>query len=192
MRTPATLTALVAIAALARADMTMLPEPVRNALSSIDRAASATDLDTALGGTQQQTAMQLAAIALDPNVDVGVALRSIRALSQYPQSAIGSTLAHDTLASIINTYLTSARANDVLVLRAAIEALGLLRVATDVDTLVKGLGHASRDVRATAAHALRDLGNPSAIPQLRARLGQELVPQVQLAITGALTALGGT
>jgi HEAT repeat protein len=194
MKRLAAIVPLLAIATLARADMTQLPDAVINALSLIDRAPTASDLDAALMETQQQTATQLAAIASDPNVDVGVALRSIRALSQYPQSAIGSTLAHDTLVSIIATRLPSAQPVDVLVLRAAIESLGVLHVATDVGLLVAPggpLNHASRDVRATTARALRDLGNPAAIPDLRQRLGQETIAQVRLAISDALSALGG-
>jgi HEAT repeat protein len=198
MRAPAAICAFLAIGTLARADMTQLPQMVMDALGSIDRAPSASDLDTALNTVGQQTALRLAAIAVDPNVDVGVALRSIRALSQYPQSAIGSTIAHDTLASIIASHQTATTTVDVLVLRAAIESLGLLRVAADVDTLAPTTGgpspldHPSRDVRVAVARALRDLGNPAAIPRLRQRYGQEMVPQVRLAISDALTALGGT
>jgi HEAT repeat protein len=197
MKRAAAIVSVVAIAALARADMTQLPAMVMDALSSIDRAPSAVDLDSALQTTDSAAATQLASIAIDPNVDIGVALRSIFALTQYPQSVIGSTLAHDTLVSLLQSTQSSTRPVDILRLRAAIEALGLLRVASDVDVIVpingdpSMLDHASRDVRAAAAHALRDLGNPAAVPALRTRLGQEMVAQVRLAIADALGALGG-
>jgi HEAT repeat protein len=182
---------LFATAIAAHAAMTQLPDKVVDVLSAIDRAPTATDLDSVIGsGMAQPTADDLATIAADPNVDVGVALRSIRALSQYPVSAIGSSLAHDTLVSIIGAHQGTAKL-DMLLLRAALESLGQLHVSADVPLIATALDHPSRDVRTTAARALRALGDPSAIPALRQRYGQEMIPQVRLAIESALAALGG-
>lgn len=179
----------LAIAAFARADVTQLPEPVVNALSSIDRVATATELDSVLGG-QAQTLAQLQTIVHDANADVGILLRSLHALSQYPQAQV----AHDMLVEMVQSR--SARTptpTDVLLLRAAIESLGALRNPNDAPQLVPLLGHASRDVRATVALALRDLGNtsPAIVGTLRQRFGQESSAQVKLAISDALRMLGG-
>ena len=193
----------IAIAFVASADTVQLPAQVVDALSSIDHATPVEDLDTLGSGSSAPAAAaasQIAQVAANPNVDVGVALRSIYALSQYPQSVIGSSLAHDTLAQLVAAYISSSRPTDVLLLRASIESLGPLRVSADADMLdcspsstLAGcpLDHPSRDVRTATARALRDIGNPSAIPLLRARLGAETVPQVKLAIAAALAALGG-
>jgi len=76
------------------------------------------------------------------------------------------------------------------VLRATIEALGVLRVPDDVTLLVPQLNHPSRDIRAATARALRDLGNTQAIVPLRARYDQDQVDQVKVAISDALRVLG--
>ena len=186
---------VVAISVIASATTTTLPTDVVDALSSIDHATPVADLTNTLGsGSSDMAASQIAQVAANPMVDTGVALRSIHALSQYPE-----TIAHDTLAQLVATYVTSTQPVDTLMLRAAIESLGLLRVASDADVLdcTSGtlggcpLDHPSRDVRTATARALRDIGNPSAIPALRVRLGQETVPQVKLALAAALAALGG-
>jgi HEAT repeat protein len=75
--------------------------------------------------------------------------------------------------------------SDLLVLRAAIEALGTLQVATDLTVLAPLLNHPSRDIRTTTADALRDLCNSQAIAPLRVRYSEETVAQVQLAISQA-------
>jgi hypothetical protein len=181
---------VLAIAFVARAD-TQLPQAVQDALSSIDSAPTATDLNMVLGPTAVQ---ELVLIAQDPQADIGILLRSLHALSQYPQAVTSSTVAHDTLAAIVGnpTRRDSTAPTDILVLRAAIQSLGLLRVQGDLALLTpQCLEHPSRDVRATTATALRDLGNPAAIPLLRGRLGSETVPQVQLAISDALRVLSG-
>ena len=194
--------AVGALAVGASADGTQLPANVVDALSSIDHATPIQDLDTLGSGSSAPAAAaanQIAQVAADPNVDVGVALRSIHALSQYPQAVIGTTLAHDTLSALVASYAAASDPISILMLRASIESLGLLRVAGDADVLDCSSGtltscpldHPSRDVRATTARALLDIGNPSAIPALRVRLGQETVPQVKLALSAALAALGG-
>jgi HEAT repeat protein len=80
--------------------------------------------------------------------------------------------------------------SQLLILRAAIEALGPLQIATDVQVLSPLLDHPSRDIRATTANALSDLCNNAAIQPLRIRYSEESVPQVQLAIGQALRLLG--
>jgi HEAT repeat protein len=87
-------------------------------------------------------------------------------------------------------YHDARAGSDVLVLRAALESLGVLRVSTDVGVIAEHLQHPSRDIRATTARALRDLGNTFAIPALRARYADETSDQVRLAISDALRVLG--
>ena len=125
--------------------------------------------------------------------------------SPRPSCGVG-TIAHDTLAQIIDSYalLPAPSAKDLLRLRAAIEALGLAGFSAglpdDVARLVNKagdtppggdfLGHPSRDVRATTAHALGSLCNTNAIPALRVQLQGEKAAQVRLAISAALRDLG--
>ena len=76
-----------------------------------------------------------------------------------------------------------------MILRGAIEALGPLRVDTDLVLLEPFLLSLSRDIRAAAAHAMRDLCNSQAITPLRQQQEHEDTEQVRLAITDALRVL---
>jgi hypothetical protein len=112
----------------------------------------------------------LLALAGDPARDLGLQIRAIRALPQYclPTGCAG-TAVHDALAALVDGYraqLASAALSpqDVLRLRAAIEALGATRsgLQADVDRLTAPalLHHPSRDVQVTAVHALPGLCSP--------------------------------
>ena len=134
---------------------------------------------------------QLRDIALNAAADFGVRLGAIRALPLFCPIATpcGSTPAHLAILDVLASIDRSQReGTSVLALRAAIEALGIARSGNpgDVDTIVPLLAHGSRDVRAAAAHALRDLCDTRAIVPLRARLQVEQVAQVRLAISAAL------
>jgi hypothetical protein len=131
--------------------------------------------------------------------DFGVQLRAIRTLPTYcpPPCGVG-TIAHDTLAQIIDGYVATGTPTpkDVLRVRAAIEALGIAGrsagIDADVTRIVAFLSHESQDVRATAAKALGTLCNTQASEALRSRLngGLELNTSVILALTAALRDLG--
>jgi hypothetical protein len=178
-------TALLAAALVtARGDTTPLAPPVVAMLTPIDTVPTKAQLDEAFG---QQALAQLVPIALGAaGADVGVQLRAVHALTHYPGVA-----AHDALVTLITRYQAATVASDLLLLRAAIEALGVLQVATDLDTVTPFLEvEASRDLRATTARALRDLGNSAAIEPLRARYRRERTAQVRLAISEALRVLG--
>ena len=74
------------------------------------------------------------------------------------------------------------------------ETLGTLDVPPDVSLddvglLVGLLDHASRDIRAATARALRDLCNSNAVVPLRMRYTVEPTEQVKLAISDALRIL---
>ena len=97
------------------------------------------------------------------------------------------------LTAAIAKHASAAAGVEVLELRAAIEALGVIGLPADVDTLVPLLDKEDcRDIRAAAARALRDIGSSTAIAPLRARLVKEASPQVQFAISDALRVLSGT
>ena len=181
-----------ALALPARGDAIQLPQPAIDALTQIDELPSTTQLNGAFGN---QALLNLQMIALDQGaVDPGVQLRAVRALTHYcnPLPCSASDPVHTTLTTVATNprYRDARSGSDLLMLRAAIEALGILRVPGDVTILVTQLQHASRDIRAATAHALRDLGNTQAIAALRARYQQEQVPQVRIAISDALRVLG--
>jgi hypothetical protein len=121
-----------------------------------------------------------------------VEIRAIRGLGEYP----GNVQAHDTVAQLLLAADPTSRGTKVILLRAAIEALGNLakkghETPGDVDLLTPLLSHPSRDIRASVAHALGDLCDTGAVVPLRNRFLQETAGgQVQLAISEALRVLG--
>jgi HEAT repeat protein len=180
-------------ASAASGDPLQLTQPVINALTPIDSVPSTTQLNTVFNNSEAEALSNLVSIALsDGTVDIGVQLRAIRALSHYCTAPCGTHEAHTTLTTVATTprYRDARHGSDLLVLRAAIEALGVLRIPGDISLLVPLLDHPSRDIRAATAHALRDLGNTQAIPALRARYQQEQSQQVKIAVSDALRVLG--
>ncbi len=166
---------------------------VRFALTPIDSQPTTQQLNLVHNNSEQEALDNLQEIALgDDSDDTGVKLRDVRALTQYCKTPCGAHEAHDTLVTLIGTpKIRDSRAGrDLLVLRATIEAIGVLRVVDDMNTLLPFLQHPSRDIRAASAHALRDLGNTQAITPLRTRYLVEDVPQVQNALSDALRVLG--
>lgn len=186
--------ALSATAAVATNDIT-IPAQAQNALTTIDVVPTKQQLTSAFG-TDEKAKQDLATIATDQDPsDFGIRLRAIHALAKYcgaPPSVpcISSDLAHQAVTSVISSNKTATTGSPVLVLRAAIETLGTMKVTADVTTLVPLLDHPSRDIRAATARALRDLCNAQAITPLRARYSNETTDQVKLAISEALRILG--
>ena len=186
----------IALGASALADI-QLTQPVINALTPIDSVPSSTQITQAFNNSTTEALSSLQQIANPTNfVDRGVQLRAVRALTHYCQSTPcgAQDPAHLTLTQIELRYRDARFGSDLLVLRAALESLGTLRVPEDWGILAAHLQHPSRDIRATAARALRDLGNTQAIPALRARYNIETEgptgDQVRLAISDALRVLG--
>jgi HEAT repeat protein len=162
-------------------------------LMSIDTPPSQPALYDAFGAPPLLPDNRLLALASDPSLDLGVAIRAIRALPAYcpaaPQVCGAGTAAHDALVSLIQGYQSSQHTSqDLLRLRAAAEALGATHsgLASDVDELKPLLGDPSRDVRATVVRALRNICNSTAIPPLTTSLPSEPTMQVRLAIVAAL------
>lgn len=173
-----------------------LSPQVKNTLTTIDVVPTKVQLDSAFGSEQNALA-QLAQIATDDALDgdsVAVRLRAIHALAKYcPSPCSPSDVAHQAVTEVIEeltTPETPTTGSPVLILRAAIETLGTMKVPSDVSTLLPLLIHPSRDIRAATARALRDLCNPQAITPLRTRYADETTDQVKLAISEALRILG--
>ncbi|CAN5805706.1 hypothetical protein BH11MYX3_BH11MYX3_04070 [soil metagenome] len=185
-----------ALALPARGDVTFqLTQPVINTLTPIDSLPSSQQINTAFNNSPSEALANLQQLAYPTNfVDRGVQLRAVRALIHYCATTpcSFSDPAHDTLRQIATNpkYRDSRSGSDLLVLRAAIESRGVLRVPLDVDILEPQLQHPSRDIRAAVARALRDLGNTHAIALLRARYNIEDTEQVKIAISDALRVLG--
>jgi hypothetical protein len=185
-------TLLVAAAVSLATGATGLPQPVQNTLTVIDSVPSKQQLDNLFMG-EAMALNSLSTIAQDNAADIGIRLRAIHALAKYCIAPCDENdVAHDSLETVVSdTHLDIAGSN-VLLLRAAIEAIGSLHVATDFD-VIRDLGlldHPSRDIRAATARALRDICNPSAITPLRVRYTAESTEQVKLAISEALRVLG--
>jgi HEAT repeat protein len=180
---------LVAYAAALATGATALPQPVQNTLTAIDSVPTKTQLDNVF--PIGEALVNLSTIAQDTSADIGIRLRAIHALAKYcPVPCSNTELAHQSLSGLIAGERNETSGSSVLLLRAAIETIGALHVADDVNVLVPLLDHGSRDVRAATARALRDLCNTQAITPLRVRYTSESTEQVKLAISEALRVLG--
>jgi hypothetical protein len=162
-------------------------------LTLVDSAPEASGLNGAFASPDAALAA-LRATALEPS-NLGLQIRAIRALPSYcPKTPPGcgpGTIMHDTLSQLIGTYQAPRDAKDLLRLRAAVEALGATHVVLDDDVtlLVPLLSHASRDVRATVARALRGSCSVTAKNALKTLDLSEPSAQVQVAILSALQVL---
>jgi hypothetical protein len=169
----------------------LLTPPVIQTLTSIDEIPSQIALNTAFGSPAAFDSLK--AIADDPTVDLGIALRAIRALPAYcppaPQ-ACGSGPVHDELISLLGDPATARTPQELLRLRATVEALGDTRsgLDSDVNTLMGFINNGSRDVRATVVGALRKICSKAAISRLSDYFFRSNEPslQVKFAITAAL------
>jgi hypothetical protein len=183
---------LTAVAAIASGS-TALPESVQNTLTPIDTVPTRAQLDNAFGDSPAMALQTLSALAADDTTDVGIRLRAIHALAKYcvdPTACTTSDVAHQSVTALVGSTRDEVSGWPLLLLRAAIETLGSMRVTTDVTVLVPLLDHPSRDIRASTARALQDLCNTQAITPLQVRHGREPTQQVKLAISEALRILG--
>ncbi len=182
--------AVFATAAFATGGVSTLTEHVRNTLTTIDTIPTKILLDDAFeleGGALPR----LAEIATDKDIDIGVRVRAIHGLGKYcPVPCDNNELAHESLTALIELTENETLGEPVVLLRAAIETLGALKVSEDYALLVNLLDHPSRDIRAATARALRDTCNNQAIFPLRVRYTAETSEQVKLAISEALRILG--
>lgn len=187
------------------------PDPaVVEALTPIDALPAKVLVDAAFqsgSGSGSDGLNGLLALAVDSTIDLGVQIRAIRTLPLYcpqPDASCAGTTIHDTLLALVQGYVTSLgqtppatlTPQDVLRLRAAVEALGTTRsgLASDVDVLTQEpqvlLLHASRDVRFTVVRALRDLRSCAAIAPLQTlTMIEPRGSQVYQAVISALQSL---
>lgn len=196
-KTPLVLALLAGAAAMAGA----ITDDQQNALTAIDaeEAAQKDQLDTLFGGSATAlTTLEDIALGTQATSDpYGTRLRAIYALSSYCASTpcAATDDAHVKVMSLVTTNQSAHTGADLLILRAAIESLGKMKVPSDGDSttgpLVPLLSHSSRDIRAATARALGSVCNTTAatIQALRDRYQQEPTDQVRLAISDALGAL---
>lgn len=169
---------------------TNLSEQMQNTLTTIDTVPTSEQINTAFGGSQSALT-NLSALAADDTSDTGIRLRAIHALAKYCTATpcMQNDVAHQSVLAVVGSTNTESVGSPVLLLRAAIETLGPMGVATDISVLVPLLDHTSRDIRSATARALRDLCNTQAITPLRVRYAKEQIEQVRLAISEALRIL---
>lgn len=172
-----------------------ISNPQFDTLTPIDSVPSSQQITNVFNNSSSDALAGLQQLANPPVgifVDRGVQLRSVRALIHYCAATpcAEADPAHVTLLDVELAYRNARSGSELLVLRAVIESLGVLRIPSDLGILKEQLQHPSRDIRAVTARALRDLGNTNAIPFLRARFVVEEVEQVQTALSDALRVLG--
>jgi hypothetical protein len=148
------------------------PTPAQvDAMTVVDAPPTRADVDLAFASGPGPTGLDaLLALASDSTQDLGLQIRALRALPQYCLPiGCADTAVHDALSRIVDGYRAQLVAGalspqDMLRLRAAMEALGATRsgLQADVDLLTTPelLHHPSRDVQVTAVHALRNLCSP--------------------------------
>ena len=188
---------LIGILAAIASGATALPQQATNTLTTIDSVPTREQIDQAFSSSPQTPLQNLSALATDADAgaDIGIRLRAIHALAKYCATTpcIETDPAHDSLTTVITANLHQNGGSGVLLLRAGIETLGSMRVASDAKFLIDRLllDHPSRDIRAATARALSDIcdGAVSTNP-LRVRYSHEPTEQVKLAISEALRILG--
>jgi hypothetical protein len=185
------------LAAIASGDSALpLEQKAKNTLTPIDSVPTRAQIDDAFN-TSQNALQNLTTIATDDQdpSDTGIRLRAIHALAKYCAATpcADTDPAHEALKTVIADNQHETAGPRVLILRAAIETTGAMRVRDDNrDILPSLLDHSSRDVRAATAKALADIcGYPTqTISALRFRYSHEPTEQVKLAISEALRILG--
>jgi HEAT repeat protein len=166
-----------------------LPAPQVTALSGIDVPLSGEAgkdlIESAFGDQPLEVLIE---VARDADSDAGVRIRAYRAIGLYQTIEARIALTED-----LEDMAQAAPGTEMLLLRAAIEALGGQREPDDVFTITPFLDfEPSRDIRAAAVEALRQIGSSTAIPALQIRKAVETTGQVRAAITRALRDLSQT
>ncbi|HEU0030978.1 MAG TPA: HEAT repeat domain-containing protein [Kofleriaceae bacterium] len=184
------LVAVLALSALPAHGADPTPTPVEvHTLTPMDSVPTKEEIAANVSGPDKLARLQ--ELIVDPTVDFGIQLRAIRAVPHFCGSPCSGTPRDVILQVIASVPAADRSGRGILRLRAGIESLGVARTGqdADVDLLVPYLDHASRDIRATTARALRDMCNTRAIDPLRKRYQREQIDQVRLAISAALRVL---
>lgn len=191
---------LATAGALADDATPLLTQDQLDTLTAIDTVPSRPQLDFALTDPSATPLQKLRELTSSDDTDPGVRLRAVHALAKYCGDSSTSTPctaadpAHQSVAALIVETTPAMTGTNVLLLRAAVETIGPMRVSSDISFLVPLLNHGSRDIRASTARALQDLCNTQAITPLRTRYALESdmatgSEQVKLAISEALRIL---
>lgn len=188
MRTPGIVLAIALVAIPALGHEGAPSTHIVHTLTTIDSIPTKEALTSALGATNELAALRQ--FALDPSIDFGMRLRAVRAMPHFCQNP---QACHEAILAVFADVETSGdpQGRKILRLRAAIEALGVARLDLpgDLQLLQSYLNNPSRDLRATAARALRELCNPLALESLKARYVVDPSAQVKAAIDDAIHAL---
>ncbi|MEZ4363094.1 MAG: HEAT repeat domain-containing protein [Kofleriaceae bacterium] len=172
----------VGLSASSRGDVPELSLEVEHLLTSMDSMPTLAQLEQTLTGDAEQQLLDIATTYHQWDVRV----RAVRALGLFPPSQ----RVRDALKGLM---LQTSAVHDgpmVFLVIAAAETLGALRNEGDVGPVATLLNDPSRDVRISAARALRSIGGASSVDALRARQNAENVPSVRLAISEAIQAIG--
>jgi hypothetical protein len=178
-------TRLAAIAALlcampAGGQPVALPREAIDALAPFDSVPPTSVLNKVF----PMPLVDLGTIALDPVQDLGITLRAIRALPSYcpapPQVCDSTAEAHQTLISLIDAFRTAFQTEttpqNLLRLRAAVEALGATRsglkadadlltlLETQLDAQLRQLG--ARDLHVIVLRAVHSICNVQTLDPL--------------------------
>jgi hypothetical protein len=173
------------VVASPRAAQIAIPLPAVDVLTAIDSVPEREQVQRALGSDAEAELQRISLASLD-TVDAGVQVRAVRALAHFDNG-------HATLLAVLarDDIARGRNGTSVVVQRTALDALATFGKTTDVSLFVDYLNaDYNRDVRATAARALGDLGDPSAIEPLRTRFSKEPSPQVKFEISDSLHKLG--
>lgn len=163
-----------------------VPEEIEYMLTAIEGLPSADQLRQMWPANPEQALLTIA--AMDNPENRLVPVRAVSALGQLPSlSSETRTILKIRLADLATRQLDGA---EVFLVMATLETLAKHGQASDVVTVSRLLNHVSRDVRVTAARALRSIGDSSALDALRARQNSESILSVKLAISEAIQALG--
>ncbi|MBP9085985.1 MAG: HEAT repeat domain-containing protein [Kofleriaceae bacterium] len=177
--------AVVAVIAAPQASQITIPEPAFDVLSAIDSVPQRDQVQRVFGDNALVELQRISMASLD-SVDAGVQIRAVRALTHFVEgrATVLLVLARPEVA-------TAQRGTGVVLQRTAIEALAIYRDASDVARVIGFLdAEYSRDVRASAAHALGLMGSPTAVEPLRSRFRVEQSAQVKYEISNSLHILG--
>jgi hypothetical protein len=159
-------------------------ESISEILSGIEFVPNRSALDVLMGDGAHDELIAIARGRDGDLDDAGLRIRAYRALGLYP-----STDSEAALRTAVAEHGAVSRGVDTLFVRAAMDSLARVAPEASVADLAPMLQHPSQDVRAGAARALGATGAGAAEPVLRARLFEEPVMQVRLAIAEALRKL---
>ena len=177
--------AVVVVIAAPRPSQISIPEPALDVLGAIDSVPQRDQVQRVFGDNALAELQRISLASL-ATVDAGVQIRAVRALTHFVEgrATVLQVLARPEVA-------TAQRGSGVVLQRTAIEALASYNDATDVTRVIAFLGaEYSRDVRASAAHALGLMGSQTAVEPLRSRFRVESSAQVKYEISNSLHILG--